>query len=85
MCIQWTRVVITRQYNPPISQFNSPCQEFTRVWSMFVYNNVSDDTHTLVFTRIVVRCKAKQDELKTQHFTALMPWFLIRKKGLHIK
>jgi len=43
MCIQWTRVlyyvVITRQSNPPISQFNSPCNEFMSVWSMFVYNN----------------------------------------------
>jgi len=42
MCIQWTRVlyyvVITRKSNPPISQFNSPCNEFTSVWSMFVYN-----------------------------------------------
>ena len=24
---------------PPISQFNSPCNEYTSVWSMFVYNN----------------------------------------------
>ena len=31
-------VVITRQSNPPISQFNSPCNEFTSFWSMFVYN-----------------------------------------------
>ena len=42
MCIQRTcvlySVVITWQYNPPISQFNSPCHEFTSVWSMFVYN-----------------------------------------------
>ena len=43
MCIPWTRdkyaVVITRQSNPPISQFKSPCNEFTSVWSaMFVYN-----------------------------------------------
>jgi len=39
MCIQWTRViysdVITRQSNPPNSQFNSPCNEFTSDWSMF--------------------------------------------------
>ena len=44
MCIQWARVlysvVITQQSNPPISQFNSPCNEFTSFWSMFVYNNV---------------------------------------------
>ena len=31
-------VVITRKSNPPISQFNSLCNEFTNVWSMFVYN-----------------------------------------------
>ena len=41
-CIQWARVLysvaITRQPNPPISQFNSPCNEFTSVWSMFPYN-----------------------------------------------
>ena len=44
MCIQWTQdkySVITRQSNPPISQFNSPCNEFTSVWSMFVYNSVA--------------------------------------------
>jgi len=33
MCIQWTRVlyyvVIARQSNASISQFNSPCNEFT--------------------------------------------------------
>ena len=44
MCIQWTRVlyyvVITQQSNSPISQFNSLCNEFMIVWSMFVlYNN----------------------------------------------
>jgi len=42
MCLQWTRVpysvVITRQSNSPISQFNSLCNEFTSAWSMFVYN-----------------------------------------------
>ena len=42
MYIQWTRVlysvVLTRQSNPPISHFNSPCNEFKSVWSMFVYN-----------------------------------------------
>jgi len=32
-------VVITRQSNPPISQFDSPCNEFTSFWSMFVYNS----------------------------------------------
>ena len=26
------------QSNPPISQFNSPCNEFTSVWSLCVYN-----------------------------------------------
>jgi len=39
MCIQWTSVlysvIITWQSNPPIPQFNSPCTEFTSVWSMF--------------------------------------------------
>ena len=42
MCIQWTRFlysVITWQSNPPISQFNSLCNEFKSVWSMFVYNS----------------------------------------------
>jgi len=42
MCIQWTSVlysaVITRQSNPPISQFSRSCNEFTSAWSMFVYN-----------------------------------------------
>ena len=39
----WTRVlysvVITRQSNPLISQFNSLGNEFTSFWSMFIYNN----------------------------------------------
>ena len=43
MCLQWTRVlysvVLTQQSNPPISQFNRPCNEFTSVWSMSVYNS----------------------------------------------
>ena len=38
MCIQWTRVlfpdVITWQSNPPISQVNIPCNEFTSAWLM---------------------------------------------------
>ena len=33
-------VVITRQSNPHISQFNSPCNEFTSVWSMFLYSTM---------------------------------------------
>jgi len=46
MCMYWTHVlysvVITWQSNPPNSQFNSPCNEFTSVWSMFVYNTCID-------------------------------------------
>ena len=42
MYIQWIRVlnsiVITQQSNPPISQFNNPCNEFMSVWSMFPCN-----------------------------------------------
>ena len=34
MCIQWKRVLYS---NPPISQFNSLCNKFTSIWSMFVY------------------------------------------------
>ena len=41
MCIQWTRVlysvVLTRQSNPPISQFNRLYNEFTSVWSILPY------------------------------------------------
>jgi len=40
MCIQWTRVVITRQSNPPISQISRLCNEVTRVWSMFPYSKL---------------------------------------------
>ena len=29
---------VTWQSNPPSSQFNSLCNEFMSVWSMFVYN-----------------------------------------------
>jgi len=45
MCIHWKRVLysvvitqLTRQSNPPISQFNSPCNEITSVWSMFPFS-----------------------------------------------
>ena len=31
--------LITRQSNPPISQFISLCNEFTSFWSIFLYNN----------------------------------------------
>ena len=31
-------VVITWLSNPPISQFNNLCNEFTSVWSLFLYN-----------------------------------------------
>ena len=52
MCVQLTHVlysvVITWQSNPPISQFNSPCNEFMSVWSMFVYN-----TYTLTHSFLV--------------------------------
>ena len=34
--------VITRQSNAPISQFNSPCNVFTSLRSMFVYNTGPD-------------------------------------------
>jgi len=41
--LQWTRVlysvVITRHSNPPISQFNSPCNE-SRVSNQYVYTIV---------------------------------------------
>ena len=51
MCIHWTHVlysvVITRQSNPPISQFNSPCNEFTSVRSMFVCNSFLLHTRTI--------------------------------------
>ena len=44
MCLLWTRVlysiVKTRQSNPPISQFNNPCNEFPSFWSMFEYNTI---------------------------------------------
>ena len=50
MCIQWTRglysVVVTRQSNPPISQFNRPCNEFTIGWPMFVYNTHTEQWET---------------------------------------
>ena len=31
-------LVITRQSNPPSSQFHSPCNDFTSFWSICVYN-----------------------------------------------
>jgi len=44
MCIQWTRVlysvVLTRQSNPPISQFSRRSNGFTSVWSIFPCNTI---------------------------------------------
>ena len=34
MCLQWSRVL----YHVIISQFNSPCNEFTSAWPMCVNN-----------------------------------------------
>jgi len=45
----YTRYVITRQSNPPISQFNSLCNWFTSLWSMFVYNN-------FLYNSVVIVC-----------------------------
>ena len=36
-------VVLTRQSNPPISQFNIQCNEFMSVWSKSVYNISSNN------------------------------------------
>ena len=53
MCIQQTYVLyyvmITCQSNPSILQFNSLCNEFTSVWSMFVYNTKTVDTQFFAF------------------------------------
>ena len=35
-------IVITRQSNPSISQFNSLFNEFTSFWPMFVNNNTDN-------------------------------------------
>jgi len=44
MCKQWTRVLlsveIASQSNPPISQFNSMCNAFTRVRLMSIYDTL---------------------------------------------
>ena len=58
MCIQWTRVlyfvVIKRQSNSPISQFNSLCNEFKSVWSMFACNMFDEVLRTRL--KIVLLC-----------------------------
>ena len=59
MCIQWTRVifsvVITWQTNPPIPQFNNPCNEFMSVWSMFVYSTSTTLYRSFMFlVRILI-------------------------------
>jgi len=60
MCVQWTSVlysvVITRQSNLPISQFNRVCTEFMSVWSMFVYNTYilfNTRTHFCVYIKML--------------------------------
>jgi len=40
MCIQWTLVLYSVVITQQSTQFNSPCNEFMSVWSMFVYNNI---------------------------------------------
>ena len=51
-------VVITWQSNPPVSQFNSLCNEFTSVWSMFVYNKdfLFVDVQSLVIQGLFTVC-----------------------------
>ena len=39
-------VVIPWLFNPPISQFNSPCNAFMSVWSMFVCNIIMHNLFT---------------------------------------
>ena len=74
ICIQWTcviySVVITWQSSPPISQFNSPRNEFTSVWSMFV----------LVYHTIVEKRKQKQNSFISEIFlvyNSLDKWYII--------
>ena len=51
MCIQWTRVLNSIwQHDPHVSQFNSLCNEFTSVWSMFAYNNRTMQDYNIAFT-----------------------------------
>ena len=70
MCLQWTRVlysiVIPQQSNPPISQFNSPNNEFTSGWSMFVYNKYGEkNTHkTITQLKTIMMASKKEVELK---------------------
>ena len=45
-CVLYS-VVMTRQSNTPILQFNSPCNEFTSFWSMFVYNTHVGGMHNV--------------------------------------
>ena len=52
MCLQWTRVlysvVITTQSNPTISQYNSLCNEYTSLWSMFAYHIMVYTIHAVI-------------------------------------
>ena len=75
MCIQWTHVlysvVITRQSNPPISQFNSLCNEFTSVWSMFVYN-------TSIIS--IEQLKVTNNDKLHDSYNLLLPFVLFTRK-----
>ena len=51
------------QFNPLILQFNSPCNDFTSFWSIFVYNYIYATKLTNVETNNL-RSKQKLKRLK---------------------
>ena len=71
----YTLVVITWQSNPHISQFNSTCNEFMSVWTMFVYNTLTiNQTHMVSgFNKFIISSathstvKQKSSILVSQH------------------
>ena len=62
MYILWTRAlysaVITRQSNPPLSQFNSLCNKFKSFWAMFLYNSRSKILINNFFSASYRQCTA---------------------------
>ena len=82
--VTWTRViysvVITWQSNPHISQFNSPCNESTSVWSMFAYNIYAPNLCTTLNDYILGYTNA--DIRRGRGFSLVSCWYTTRQRIL---
>ena len=90
MCIQWTRVlysgVLTRHSNPSISKFSRPCNEFTSVWSLFVYNtmNVSFVSQPILYVNLQSSLALHIGLVLSKSLSYLFHWWSIFTNDLRL-